>query len=257
MNRIRSLFAKKRSGILSIFTTAGYPQPEDTIPVARALEEAGADMIEIGIPFSDPVADGPVIQESSAIALKNGMNIRKLFRQLEDLRPDVTIPVILMGYLNPILQFGIKAFLEACKKVGIDGLIVPDLPLKIYQSEWRSLCEEAGIPVIFLVTQETGTDRIYAIDKASNAFIYLATSAGTTGGGLAGDESQRNYLEKIKGLNLNNPVLAGFGIRSRRDIDFLGQYTNGVIIGSHFIRGISSRGTLKEKVATTLREITG
>lgn len=236
MNRIQSLFQRKKHGILSFYCTAGYPALEDTVSMILELEKFGADMIEIGIPFSDPLADGPVIQQSSHAALMNGMSIPELFLQLKDIRQKTGIPFILMGYLNPIMQYGIRSFCRDASACGVDGLIIPDLPLPVYEMEWKDIIEEYELNMIFLITSQTAPDRIRKIDQLSKGFIYMVTTAATTGNGLAFNDSLKTYFTAVKNMKLSNPIIAGFGISNKADFDRVCQYTNGAIIGSGLIR---------------------
>ncbi|WP_118975488.1 tryptophan synthase subunit alpha [Taibaiella koreensis] len=236
MNRIQSLFEQKENKVLSFYCTAGYPRLQDTLPVLTALQAAGADMIEIGIPFSDPLADGPVIQESSAVALANGMNLQELFRQLKDVREQVSVPLILMGYLNPLLQYGVSRFCRDAAACGIDGLIIPDLPLEEYRREWQHAMEAYGLNMIFLVTPFTPQERLREIDECSSGFLYMVTTAGTTGGSIGPDEATKRYFSFIKEQRLNRPVMAGFGIRDKPGFDQACAYVNGAIVGSGLIR---------------------
>lgn len=236
MNRIQFLFQEKQQGILSFYCTAGYPALEDTASIIMELEASGADMVEIGMPFSDPLADGPVIQQSSRTALVNGMSIPELFLQLKDIRQKTSIPLLLMGYLNPIMQYGIESFCRDASACGIDGLIVPDLPLPVYEEEWKSFVEEYQLDMIFLVTPHTTPERIRKIDRLSKGFIYMVTAAATTGGGLAFDNSLKTYFATLQKMKLNNPLIAGFGISNKADFDQVCCYTNGAIIGSGLIR---------------------
>ena len=248
MSSILAMFEIKENDILSIFMTAGYPQLNDTAQIIESLTGAGVDMIEIGIPFSDPVADGPVIQKSSRIALENGMSIKLLFEQLKDIRSKSQIPLILMGYINPIMQYGIEAFCRDAKKVGIDGFIIPDLPLNIYLEEWKDITEKYNLDVIFLITQETNEQRIREIDAVSRGFVYLVTSSGTTGGGLKNNDALINYFTRIKNMDLKNRIIAGFGVRSREDLNLIGKYAHGAIVGSHFIECIGKGGKLEDGI---------
>ena len=236
MNRIQSLFQRKTQGILSFYCTAGYPALEDTVPLILELEASGADMIEIGMPFSDPLADGPVIQKSSQAALANGMSIPELLLQLKDIRLKTTIPILLMGYLNPIMQYGIKPFCSAVAACGIDGLIIPDLPLQVYEEEWKSIMEEYQLDMIFLITPHTMPERIRKIDRLSKGFIYMVTAAATTGSGLAFDDSLKAYFTAVQNMKLNNPLISGFGINNKEDFEQVCHYTDGAIIGSGLIR---------------------
>lgn len=236
MNRIRSLFEQKEKDILSFYCTAGYPRLKDTLPVLKALQAAGANMIEIGIPFSDPLADGPVIQESSAVALANGMNLAELFRQLKDVRKEIGIPLILMGYLNPLLQYGVSRFCRDAAACGIDGLIIPDLPLEEYRREWQHNTETYGLDMIFLVTPFTSQERLREIDDCSTGFIYMVTAAGTTGGSIGSDPETRRYFSFIRDQQLKHPVMAGFGIRDKTGFEQVCAFAQGAIVGSGLIR---------------------
>lgn len=236
MNRIQSLFQRKEQGILSFYCTAGYPALEDTVPLILELEASGADMIEIGMPFSDPLADGPVIQQSSQTALANGMSIPELFLQLKDIRQKTGIPLLLMGYLNPIMQYGIRSFCRDASACGIDGLIIPDLPLLVYEKEWKSSIEEYQLDMIFLITPHTTRERVHEIDRLSKGFIYMVTTAATTGSGLILDDSLKAYFATVQDMKLNNPLIAGFGISNKADFQQVCNYTNGAIIGSGLIR---------------------
>lgn len=241
MNRITKLFQQKGDKtILSIYFTAGYPALEDTLTIAETLQEAGVDFLEIGFPYSDPVADGPAIQHSSQVALQNGMDLKTLFRQLEDLRKTVHIPVLLMGYVNPVLQFGVKAFLEACKRVGVDGVIIPDLPADEYEQLYAPEFQAQGIRNIFLVTPQSSPERIQKMDALSEGFIYLLSSSSTTGGHLALDEQSSSYFKRIRAMQLKNPQVIGFGISDKASFEYANQYADGAIVGSAFIRELQA-----------------
>ncbi len=247
MNRINKLFQEKNKDILSIYFTAGYPQLEDTLSVLENLQNAGADMVEIGMPFSDPLADGPVIQESSKKALENGMSLKVLFEQLKGSREKINIPIILMGYLNPVMQFGLENFLEKCREVGVDGLILPDLPLEEYQEEYRSLFIQNGISNIFLVTPETSEERLKYIDDLSTGFIYAVSSSSTTGTDKDW-KKQENYFERLQNSSLKHPVLAGFGVKDHESFMSASRHTRGAIIGTAFIKALQKEGTLQENI---------
>jgi len=239
MNRINKLFQEKKN-ILSIYYTAGYPNLGDTVAIAEELERSGADLLEIGFPYSDPVADGPIIQASSKTALDGGMTLKLLFEQLKDLRKTVSIPVLLMGYVNPMLQYGVANFCKSCAEVGVDGCIVPDLPMVEYEELYSDVFKENGLTNIFLVTPQTSTERIRKIDGLSNGFIYLLSSSATTGQNLQVSENTAAYFSRIAGMKLNNPTMIGFGISSKETFDKACQYANGAIIGSAFVKNLKS-----------------
>lgn len=248
MNRITELFKKKDRNILSIYCTAGYPALEDTITILEELERSGADMIELGIPFSDPLADGPTIQGSSEVALKNGMSLKLLFEQIKDIRKTVSVPILLMGYLNPVLQYGMSAFVKKCAESGIDGVIIPDLPLDEFLGKYKEEFTKYNLFNIFLVTPQTSVERIRKIDSESNGFIYLVSSSSITGNTISANDAQSAYFEKVRSLDLTNPSLVGFGIADKKSFDFAASYSNGAIIGSAFIKAISQQGDLKASV---------
>ncbi len=253
--RIQNLFAKKKNGILSIYFTAGFPELNDTVVIIEQLQSCGVDMIEIGIPFSDPLADGAVIQHSSQVALTNGMTLKLLFEQLRDIRKSVDIPLLLMGYLNPILQYGMDKFCEEVNRIGIDGVIIPDLPLNEYLSNYKDLFVNHKIANIFLITPQTSADRIRLIDQHSNGFIYMVSSSSTTGTRTGIDEEKEKYFDRIRKMNLSKPLMIGFGISERRDFLKASQYTSGAIIGSAFIRELEKGGSLKDNIASFIRSI--
>jgi len=235
MNRINQLFHTKKKNILSIYFCAGYPTLEGTVEVIRQLEKKGIDMIEIGIPFSDPMADGPVIQDAATQALKNGMSLKILFNQLKNIRPEVNIPLILMGYLNPIMQYGFEEFCSSCKETGIDGVIIPDLPYKDYQETYRSIAGKYNIKVIMLITPETSDERIHTIDKNTDGFIYMVSSAAITGAQKEFNEQKKEYFKRIENMNLKNPRMIGFGISNKETLQAAWDYAAGAIIGSKFV----------------------
>lgn len=253
MNRLQQLFATKKKDLLSIYYTAGYPNLTDTLEIAETLEQAGADFLEIGFPYSDPVADGPTIQASSKQALDDGMTLELLFEQLKDLRKTVNIPILLMGYVNVVLQYGVANFCEKCKEVGIDGCIIPDLPMYEYEELYRKYFEENGISNIFLVTPQTANERIRKIDGLSNAFIYLLSSAATTGKDLDVSEHARTYFARIKAMELKNPLMIGFGISDRKTFDSANEYASGAIIGSAFVKSLKA-DSLKESIKGFMSE---
>jgi tryptophan synthase alpha chain len=240
MNRINQLFQNKNKNILSIYYTAGYPNLDDTLTIARALEEAGADMLEIGFPYSDPVADGPVIQASSKQALDNGMDLKLLFEQLKDLRKYVNIPVLLMGYVNPLLQYGVENFCKACAEVGVDGLIVPDLPMVEYEEFYKDTFQQYGITNVFLITPQTAVERIHKIDELTNGFIYMVSSSATTGKNLSLSQVTEDYFSRVAALELKNPTMIGFGISDHPSFEKACQYASGAIIGTAFVKALQS-----------------
>ncbi len=237
MSRIKELFETNKN-ILSIYYTAGYPGLNDTVTVAEALEQNGAQIIEVGFPYSDPVADGPTIQASSKQSLDQGMDLKTLFEQLKELRQRVTIPVVLMGYFNTVLQFGVENFCKACVEVGVDGCIVPDLPIVEYEELYQPIFEQYGISNIFLVTPQTAPDRIRKIDGLSTGFIYLVSSSATTGQQLELSQNTESYFSRIADMKLKNPMMTGFGIHNKATFDKACQYTNGAIIGSAFVKAL-------------------
>ncbi|WP_232530416.1 tryptophan synthase subunit alpha [Flavobacterium columnare] len=254
MNRINKLFTSKLhataspsfggvgEAILSLYFTAGYPSLNDTVHIIQELEKNGVDMIEIGLPFSDPLADGPTIQESSTVALENGMTSALLFEQLKDIRQTVQIPLLIMGYLNPILQFGVEKFCQQCAQVGIDGLIIPDLPLEIYQEEYQAIFEKYNLKNIFLITPQTSDERIRQIDAVSNSFIYMVSTASVTGSQTGFGEEQMAYFERIAQMQLNNPQVIGFGISDAETFQQATTHQQGAIIGSAFIKHLTANG---------------
>lgn len=254
MNRLNELFEKKKTPILSIYFTAGYPNLESTLDIAEALEKAGADFIEIGFPYSDPVADGPVIQASSQIALTNGMTLPILFEQLKGLRKRVSIPVLLMGYVNPVLQYGVKNFCNKAAEVGVDGVIVPDLPMYEYENLYKSSFLDNNLSNIFLVTPQTSAERIRKIDELSNGFIYLLSSSSTTGKDLKVSDDADAYFKRIKDMNLKNPTMIGFGISDQKSFDKAAQYTRGAIVGSAFVKTLAEHGAIA-KIPAFIRSI--
>ncbi|MBO4673183.1 MAG: tryptophan synthase subunit alpha [Bacteroidaceae bacterium] len=237
MNRIDQLFATKREKILSLYFCAGHPTLEGTADTIRQLQENGVDMIEVGIPFSDPMADGPVIQDAATKALRNGMTLKKLFSQLEGIRNQgVTMPLILMGYLNPIMQFGFEAFCQRCVEVGIDGVIIPDLPFKDYLEEYKPIAKKYDVHIIMLITPETSEERIRFIDDNTDGFIYMVSSAATTGAQREFDEQKQAYFSRIKAMNLKHPCMVGFGISNQQTLNAAQQNAAGAIIGSKFVK---------------------
>ncbi len=255
MNRIDNLFKHKSNNILSIYFTAGHPTLTSTVDILSELESSGVDMVEIGMPFSDPLADGPVIQDASSKALGNGMSIKVLLEQLQDVRSKVTIPLLLMGYINPVLQYGVEAFCKKCSEVGIDGVILPDLPMNIYQESFQKYFEQYNLRFIFLITPQTSDDRIRMIDSLSSGFIYMVSSASTTGAKAEIESSQVSYFERVKGLGLKNPLVIGFGISNRETFNRACSYANGAIIGSAFVKMLTETGDWKDGIGKFVRGV--
>ena len=248
MNRITNLFQTQKEKILSVYFTAGYPRLNDTMPILRALQEKGIHMVEVGIPFSDPMADGPVIQEAATKALRNGMSLHLLFDQLKGMRQEVKIPVILMGYLNPIMQFGFERFCQRCLEVGVDGVIIPDLPYAEYMAEYKEIADRFDLKFIMLITPETSEERIRLIDAHTSGFIYMVSSAATTGAQRSFDEVKQAYFRRIDALKLRNPRLVGFGISNKATYEAAAAYSSGAIIGSKFVQLLGSEPTPVEAV---------
>lgn len=250
MNRIDKLFSRKQSGILSIYFTCGYPHLDSTVDIIKALADGGMDMIEVGVPFSDPMADGPVIQESSTVALRNDMNLRLLLDQVEEARRTVTeIPMVLMGYLNPMMQYGIEPLFKRCKEIGIDAIIIPDLPFHEYMRDIRDLCRKYDLPMIMLITPETSDERIKLIDDNCDGFIYMVSAAATTGTRDSFGEAQIDYFRHVNSLNLIHKRLIGFGISNPSTLGEAFTYASGAIIGSLFIKCLSRTSTPAEAVS--------
>lgn len=236
MNRINHLFANDNKNILSIYFTAGHPELNATSELIALLEKSGVKMVEIGMPFSDPLADGPVIQQSAQKALANGMNLKVLFQQLKDIRKTVQIPLLMMGYLNPVMYYGIENFCRDCHAVGVDGVILPDLPLEEFESEYKPVFEKYNLKFIFLISPQTTDDRLRRIDELSDGFIYMVSSSATTGAKSAISDTQKAYFKRVKALNLKNPLVVGFGISNRESFNEVCNYASGAIIGSAFVR---------------------
>ncbi|MCC8134781.1 MAG: tryptophan synthase subunit alpha [Tannerellaceae bacterium] len=255
MNRITQLFETKKNGILSVYYTAGFPRLNDTVNILKILQAKGINTVEIGIPFSDPMADGPVIQKAATQALKNGMSLKKLFEQLKDIRKEVTIPVILMGYLNPIMQFGFEEFCKQCVAVGVDGMIIPDLPFGDYMSDFKDLTQTYDLKTIMLITPETTDDRIRLIDANTEGFIYMVSSAAITGTQKSFNEQKQAYFRRINTMGLKNPRLVGFGISNKETFEAATSHAAGAIIGSKFIQLLSSEPTAEQAVDQLLEAL--
>ena len=242
MNRIQASLAQNKK-LLSIYFTAGFPAIDDTVSILEQLQEAGVDMIELGLPFSDPHAEGPTIQESSTKALHNGMTTDKLFDQLQGIRKTIHVPLIVMGYFNPMMQFGVERFCKRCQEVGIDGLIIPDLPVDVYHEKYQKLFRQYGLLNMFLITPQTPDDRIGYIDKVSEGFIYMVSSAATTGAQGSFGNEQEQYFKRIGAINLKSKLLVGFGISNRETYDAAVAHSQGAIIGSAFIKHLEKKGS--------------
>lgn len=255
MNRLNQLFETKKENLLSIYYTAGFPELNTTVDIAVALEKAGADFLEIGFPYSDPLADGPTIQNSSQTALENGMNLNVLFEQLKTLRERVTIPILLMGYFNPVVQYGIEKFCKKAVEVGVDGVIIPDLPMYEYENLYKSYFLENNLSNIFLVTPLTSEDRIRKIDSLSQSFIYLLSSSSITGKNLEVSDSVERYFERIKKLQLHNPTVIGFGISGHAAFAKACAYANGAIVGSAFVKMLATEKDYLARIPEFIRQI--
>lgn len=248
MNRIVSLFEQHPTHNLNVYFTAGYPKPDDTRRILKALQESGADLVEIGMPYSDPVADGETIQISNQQALENGMSVKKLFEQLSGMRDEITLPVLLMGYINPVLQFGVENFCRRCAEVGVDGLILPDMPVDEYLEFYKPIFDQYGILNIFLITPQTSDKRIRQIDANSEGFIYMVSSASVTGSQTGVSHDMETYFERVNAMNLRNPRLIGFGIKDHETFSKACLHASGAIIGSAFIRVVQQNENLEEAI---------
>lgn len=257
MNRIDKVFENKAGEILNVYFTAGYPQLDDTTRVLKALEASGADLVEIGMPYSDPMADGPTIQQSNDVALANGISIAKLFEQLKGIRAEVKVPIILMGYLNPVMQYGLERFCQQCAEVGVDGLILPDLPMTEYLAEHQAMYQKYGLYNIFLITPQTSEERILEIDEHSHGFIYMVSSASITGAKGSISKEQEAYFDRINSMGLRNPRLIGFGISNRETFAKACESARGAIIGSAFINLIRESKDLEGDINQFIRAIKG
>ena len=254
MSRIETLFSRKKERVLNVYCTAGYPELNSTLEVILTLEASGADLIELGMPYSDPLADGPVIQASSTKALQNGMSIAVLFEQLKSLRAKTQIPLILMGYMNPVIQYGFQQFCEEAAEVGVDGLILPDLPEYEYETIYGDIIKKAGLDFIFLITPETSTERIRKLDSLSSGFLYAVSSSATTGNEKDFDQVAK-YLQRLKDMQLQNPVLVGFGIKDKTTFDTACRYANGAIIGSAYIKALEQPGDIQSLTQQFLNQV--
>lgn len=246
MNRLNKLFESKKDNLLSIYFTAGYPELNTTVAIAEALEKAGVDFLEIGFPYSDPVADGPTIQHSSEKALENGMNLNQLFEELKELRQRVSIPILLMGYFNPMVQYGVERFCKKAVEVGVDGVIIPDLPMHEYENMYSKYFTDNGLSNIFLVTPQTSEERIRKIDTLSNSFIYLLSSSSITGKNLQVSNAIEDYYKRIKAMELKNPTIIGFGISNTETFNKACEYARGAIVGSAFVKFLGTENSLKK-----------
>lgn len=252
MNRINALFSTKTKDILSIYFCAGHPTLEGTANVIKTLQQKGVDMIEVGIPFSDPMADGPVIQDAATKALRNGMSLHILFDQLRDIRQEVSIPLILMGYLNPIMHFGFEAFCQQCKATGIDGVIIPDLPFKDYLEDYKPVADRYDLRIIMLITPETSEERVRFIDDNTDGFIYMVSSAATTGAQKEFDEAKQQYFSRINAMGLKHPRMIGFGISNKQTLSAANANASGSIIGSKFVTLLEKTGNPADAMDTLL-----
>ena len=254
MNRIDQKFRENKK-LLSIYFSAGFPNLEDTVPILKKLQTAGVDMVEIGLPFSDPLADGPTIQASSTQAILNGMTTEKLFSQLEGIRKHIKIPLVLMGYFNPMMQYGIEKFCSRCETIGIDGIIIPDLPVDVYHENYKALFDKHGLYNMFLITPQTSEARIKYIDKVSNGFIYMVSSASVTGAKSTFGNTQTEYFKRIATLKLKTPTVIGFGISNQETYKIACDQSRGAIIGSAFIQFLEKEG--EEKIGSFIKSIRG
>lgn len=255
MNRINYLFQQKNKNVLSVFCTAGFPELHNIVPILEELQKNGVDMVEIGMPFSDPTADGPVIQYSNTIAINNGMMLKVLFEQLKGVRAKIHIPLVLMGYLNPALQYGIDNFLKDAHACGIDGVIIPDLPMYEYETFYKEKFEKFDLQNIFLVTPQTTENRIRKIDNLSNSFIYIVSSNAITGGNNDIQHAQEDYFKRIQQMQLKNPTVIGFGIKDKQTFDTACNYANGAIIGTAFIKAIDQSKDLPTSIRHFIQTI--
>ncbi len=255
MNRIDQLFQQKKNHILSVYFTAGHPELNSTVDILTELQASGTDMVEIGMPFSDPLADGPIIQDSSTKALRNGMSIKLLFEQLKNVREKINMPLLLMGYVNPVLQYGVEKFCIKCRETGIDGVILPDLPIDLYQQSFQQYFEANGLRFIFFITPQTSDERIKMIDAISSGFTYMVSSSSTTGVKTTIADKQIAYFERIKKLNLTKPRVIGFGISNHDTFVHACKYANGAIIGSAFVKMLNDNTNWRKGIREFIKTI--
>ena len=255
VNRIKQLFEQKKEGILNIYFTAGYPKLESTVSILRHLNDQEVDIVEVGMPYSDPMADGPTIQNSGQVALKNGMKLELLFNQIKEARKTVDLPIIMMGYFNQVMQYGEEHFFEKAKESGVDGLILPDLPLHIYEKEYLEMFESLDLCISFLISPQTDEARVRKIDQLSKGFIYMVSSASVTGAKSGIQSSQIEYFQKINDMQLNTPRLIGFGISDKQSFDTACAYANGAIIGSAYIKAITQNENIKTSTEDFISKI--
>ncbi|MFT4761613.1 MAG: tryptophan synthase alpha chain [Paraglaciecola sp.] len=257
MTRLNNLFQTTPNQLLNIYFTAGYPSLNDTETIILQLEKAGADLIEIGVPFSDPLADGPTIQDSGTAALKNGMNLPLLFEQIENVRKQTQIPLIIMGYFNQVMQYGEDAFIQKCVEVGVDGVILPDLPLFEYEKFYQEKFEKAGLAISFLITPQTSPDRIQKVDELTTGFVYVVADSSITGSSKGLSEAQLAYFQRVKNAKLKNPTMIGFGISNNETFSSACQFANGAIIGSAFIRALGKGEELEKTISEFVGMVRG
>jgi tryptophan synthase alpha chain len=255
MSRLQALFSNKKEQVLNVYCTAGFPNLDSALTVMQSLQRNGADIIELGMPYSDPLADGPIIQQSSLQALSNGMTIATLFSQLNGFRKDINVPVVLMGYLNPVLQYGFENFCKEAAAVGIDGLIIPDLPVHEFETEYGPIVKKYGLDFVFLITPETSLKRIALLDSFTSGFLYAVSSSSTTGSGNKG--ISKTYLDDLRTLKLKNPVLIGFGIKDRESFLEASSATNGAIIGSAYIKALQENPDIETTTKQFLSAVLG
>lgn len=256
MNRLEELFQRKQQKVLNVYCTAGFPQLESTLQVMKALQDNGADIIELGMPYSDPLADGPVIQASGSKALQNGMTIEKLFAQLQDCRKEIYVPIILMGYMNPVLQYGFERFCKHAAAIPVDGLILPDLPEHEFETEYAPIIKRYGLDFIFLVTPETSEERVKKLDELSTGFLYAVSSSSTTGKKQDFNAVEK-HLQRLQNMNLKNPVLVGFGIKDKKSFETACRHASGAIIGTAYIKTIEEANNIEQSTKDFLQAIVG